>query len=348
VPMRARVSVQEWPALRLRYGFVIAEERPEGAVEGREIVPGLSADLTRRTLFGRAVTVGAAVDYQRRERRGRGFLTAPTTFGLPVETSLVLERSREEFVSATLVTDRSAASWEQRVRLASSLRLSYGLRFERNRTFDTRPSDPTAPIFDVRITVGRLNAAAAYDTRDDVEDARRGVLVSSSLDYAPAALGSSIRFARYLGQAYFFRPWHGVVFASAARLGLAKALDGQELILSERFFAGGARTVRGVGEDGLGPRDFFGEPSGGESLLVLNQEARFPVYRWLQGVAFLDAGNVFERTSGITLTSSRAAYGAGLRLQTPFALLRVDYGRLVSPAAGERNGRWLFGLGQAF
>ena len=70
VPIRLRIAVEEWPALRLRYGFQVAEERPEDSREGRDLTPGLSADLTRRTLFGRAITLGGAVEWQRRERVG--------------------------------------------------------------------------------------------------------------------------------------------------------------------------------------------------------------------------------------------------------------------------------------
>ena len=55
-PVSLRVVVEEWPTLRLRYGFQVEEERPEENVNGRDLVPGLSADVTRRTLFGRAVT----------------------------------------------------------------------------------------------------------------------------------------------------------------------------------------------------------------------------------------------------------------------------------------------------
>ena len=57
-PGETCVNVEEWPALR--YGFQVAEERPEENVEGRDLVPGLQATWTRRTLFGRAITVGAA------------------------------------------------------------------------------------------------------------------------------------------------------------------------------------------------------------------------------------------------------------------------------------------------
>ena len=149
------------------------------------------------------------------------------------------------------------------------------------------------------MNVARLIGNAAWDTRDDPLNATRGSLFSSSLQWAPDRLGSQFRFVKYVGQAYRFQDVHGVVLASAGRLGLVTPLGGQELILSERFFAGGSRTVRGVDENSLGPRDFFG-PAGGQAMLVLNQEARVPIYKWLGGVAFIDAGNIFTqpRTSG--------------------------------------------------
>lgn len=348
LPMRAQVIVQEWPALRLRYGFQVAEERPEGEVEGRRLAPGLSADLTRRTLFGRAVTLGAALDYQRREQSGRGFIRSRTMFGWPIESSFVVERSREESAAATLVTELTVASWEQGVRLSPDVRLSYAYRFERNRTFDTEalPGDEFA--FDLTLDVATLNGTVAWDTRDDVADSSRGWLLSSSVDYAPGQLGADLQFVRYLGQAYYFRPWRGAVIASAARFGVAVPLAGQDLAPSERYFAGGPRTVRGVGQDAVGPRTALGEPAGGESLLVLNQEIRFPIYRWLRGVGFVDAGNVFPEASGFRIGDLVGAYGAGLRLATPFALFRVDYGRLFDPTIAQPHGRWFFGLGQAF
>jgi len=348
-PMRARVTVQEWPTLRLRYGFELAEERPEGEIEGRNLVPGFSADLTRRTLFGRAVSLGASVGYQQRQRLARAFVSAPTMLGLPIESSLALERSREDFAAVTLITDVSKISWEQRFRFVRALQLSYSYRFERNHTFDTKPANPTDPIppFDLTVNVARLISAMAWDTRDDPADSTRGTLLTSTFEYAPEALGSEFRFLRYLAQARHFRPWRQLVFASAVQLGLAEGLGGQDVIPSERFFAGGARSVRGAAEESLGPRR-FGRASGGNALLQINQEVRVPLYRWLRGVGFIDAANVFATPSAIALGDLTGSVGLGLRLTTPFALLRVDYGRLLSPGPGERSGRWYFGIGQVF
>ena len=146
VPIRLRVTVEEWPALRLRYGFQVAESRPEDSVTGRDLTPGLSADVTRRTLFGRAITLGAAVEWQRREQVARAFLNTGALFGWPVGSSLIAERSRARFAAATLVTDISSITWEQRTRVPAQLSLSYAYTFERNHTFDTKPPQPGDPI----------------------------------------------------------------------------------------------------------------------------------------------------------------------------------------------------------
>ncbi|MBI2829439.1 MAG: translocation/assembly module TamB domain-containing protein [Acidobacteria bacterium] len=347
VSVRLRITVEEWPALRLRYGFQVAEERPEASPEGREVVPGLSADLTRRTLFGRAITTGGVAELQRRERLGRVFINTGTLFGLPVGSSLLAERSREEFTAVSLVTSRSRVTWEQRARVAGNLSLSYAYTFERNHTFDTKTSDPGSLAFDITINIARVNAAAAWDTRDDPVDTARGSLASFSLEYAPEAVGSDIRFVRQVAQGYHFRSWRRLVFASAARLGAVVPLGGQELILSERFFAGGARTVRGVAEGGLGARDFFGDPAGGRMLAVFNQEVRLPVYRWLRGVGFVDAGNVFARPRDASLRDLVGSIGFGLRVASPFALLRSDFARPIW-GRPESSWQWSVGIGHAF
>jgi hypothetical protein len=142
--------------------------------------------------------------------------------------------------------------------------------------------------------------------------------MSSSIEYAPTSLGSDIRFVRSVSQAYVFRQWRGLELASAGRLGVAAGIGEQDLIPSERFFAGGPGTVRGVVEGSLGPIDpFFNEPTGGKSMVVLNQEVRVPINKWVRGVGFFDAGNVFERWRDVRLGELVGSVGAGVRISTP-------------------------------
>jgi outer membrane translocation and assembly module TamA len=53
---------------------------------------------------------------------------------------------------------------------------------------------------------------------------------------------------------------------------------------------------------------------------------------------------VFESNRDISLSRLKVGYGIGLRLDTPFSLLRVDLG---IPASGGAR-RWYFGIGQVF
>jgi outer membrane protein insertion porin family len=346
VPMHVRITVEEWPAVRLRYGFVVAEERPQDNPEGRELVPGLSVDVVRRTLFGRAVAVGSALTLQRREQDGRVFLTAPTFLGLPVGSSFIAERSRETRPNQTLVTTGSTFTWEQRARVAGNLAVSYAYTFSQDHTYDTNPLVPPELRHDTKITRAWLNTTQVWDTRDDPADTSRGLFVSSSFAFAPEALGSDYRFTRELVQAYYFRPWGNAILASAARVGVAVPMGLRVLSPGDGFRTGGSRTVRGVGEDSLGPSDFFG-PLDGQSMIVFNQELRLPLYRWVRGVAFLDAGNVFARPRDTSLRDLVGSAGFGLRVATPFALLRVDYGKSIWGRPSD-SGRWSFGIGQIF
>jgi outer membrane protein insertion porin family len=138
-----------------------------------------------------------------------------------------------------------------------------------------------------------------------------------------------------------------VVFASAARLGLGKGFE-QELIPSERFFAGGGYSVRGYAEDALSPQSVFGAPVGGDALLTFNEELRFPVVWRVRGVAFFDAGRAFPTIGEVSLAKLRSSVGFGARVDTPFALLRIDFGAPINRQPDERRGRWFFSIGQAF
>ena len=108
----------------------------------------------------------------------------------------------------------------------------------------------------------------------------------------------------------------GVVMA-AARLGLARptAASVDDLPLTERFFAGGPFTVRGVEPDMLGPTgdlpvyDYVNGaavqkgtkkiPLGGQGLVVFNLEYRFPIMgsQTIWGEVFADSGQVYAKLS---------------------------------------------------
>jgi outer membrane protein insertion porin family len=235
---------------------------------------------------------------------------------------------------------------EQGYRITPSIDLRYGYGFEKNHTF-IRSDDPDA--FDVTVNIARFTTGGLADRRDDAFNPSRGWFAASTLELSKPGIGSDLKFLKNFAQYSHFVPvGRRLVVASGARLGLARTFDDEVLIPSERFYAGGANSVRGYREDALGAESVLGGPEGGSALLVLNGELRFPVYRWLRGVGFLDAGNVYPAVRDISLADLQVGIGAGARIDTPFGLIRLDLGVPANPRSIDRRWRFHFGFGHAF
>jgi outer membrane protein assembly factor BamA/autotransporter translocation and assembly factor TamB len=347
-PVKARVTLEEFPPLRVRYGFEL-DDQLQPLDETRTLRPGVAADATYSNVFGRAASTGLALRYTNGFEAGRIFFSKPSFLGLPLTSSLFLQRSREQVGVDTIrpsVTDITAFTVEQRFRAWRRLQLSYAYNFERNHTFPKNaPSDDLANL---TLNIATLSTTALLDTRNDLGDATRGLFMSSTFEYGPAALGTDAPFAKYFFQQNYYRTLgRGIVFATSGRVGLGAGY-GQDLVFSEKFLAGGGNSVRGYKQDGLGPVDFLGFPVGGNSLLVFNEELRFPIVWRFRGVGFFDAGNVFPKAGDLRLGGLRAGTGVGLRVVTPFALLRVDVATPVHPQPGEGRIKWFFSIGQSF
>ena len=225
-------------------------------------------------------------------------------------------------------------------RLRRFLDLRYGYGLGRNRT--------SSSLFDLTVRVARLTTSALVDRRNDPFDPVRGWFSSANMELSRPGIGSELSFLKSYLQLYQFAPLRGgVVLASAARVGLARTFRDEDLIPSEQFFAGGATSVRGYREDDLGPRSIFGDAEGGAALFVANSEVRFPIYRWIRGVGFVDLGDIYP-TVGDLLTSVQVSTGGGIRLDTPVGLLRFDLGVPVNPRPIDPTWRFHFGLGHAF
>jgi outer membrane protein assembly factor BamA len=361
-PVRALVNVQEWPRYRFRYGVELNDTSQSGDPSnvlptfqegGRSFSLGATSDFAARNLFGRALTAGIAARYTLDFRAVRTYATMPTFLGRHIVTNLFVERKHEESgVTATGVqpafnTDTVTFTFEQRVRPRRKIEVQYGYSIERNHTFEVHP-DPLNPLpFDIETTKANLTSGVILDMRNDVFDATGGWFHATSVEYAPGWISSDLTLARMLTQQKYFRRAGKVVFASWAQVGLATAFD-RTLLASDRFFAGGGNSVRGYAQDVISPSDFLGIIVGGNALLVLNQEVRFPMFKYVRGVGFIDAGRAFETVGQMSLKDLAVGTGVGFRIDTPVVLLRVDMGIPLDNAYGPRKPRWFFSIGQMF
>jgi len=110
--------------------------------------------------------------------------------------------------------------------------------------------------------------------------------------------------------------------------------------------------VRGYQLDSLGPRDASGDPVGGNYLFNANLELRYPLYKTLRGVVFLDSGSIWLEKAVNPEDERfklRSAAGAGLRWTSPIGPLSLDYGYKLNPAEGDVDrSRIHFSIGHAF
>jgi len=117
----------------------------------------------------------------------------------------------------------------------------------------------------------------------------------------------------------------GWIFAYRTKWGWMNPTSGDLFTpIEERFYAGGSSSVRGWERSQLGPKSDEGRPLGGNSYLEGSGELRFPIWRKLSGVTFIDFGNVWQRSSGYVFSELHYAGGLGLRFKTPIGPIRFD------------------------
>ena len=131
------------------------------------------------------------------------------------------------------------------------------------------------------------------------------------------------------------------------------------LPFEERYYSGGANSMRGWSARRLGPGNFYNNSGSidfmkqsGDIKLDLNLEARFRLIWKLEAAVFLDAGNIWtirdytEQPTGVFRWNEfykqiACNYGTGLRLDFDFFIIRVDMGiKLYDPGYPVKSERW--------
>ncbi len=119
----------------------------------------------------------------------------------------------------------------------------------------------------------------------------------------------------------------------------------------ERFFTGGADSIRGYRERKIGPLDVSNDPLGGEALLVGNVEYKYPLVNFIKLAVFYDIGNVWSKLSDFASGGLKSGYGFGFRIKTPIGPILLDYGIPLNKEPGQDkkgNGRLHFNMSHGF
>ncbi|MBX2880063.1 MAG: autotransporter assembly complex protein TamA [Granulosicoccus sp.] len=113
---------------------------------------------------------------------------------------------------------------------------------------------------------------------------------------------------------------------TSVQYGAIKSNDYDRVPVSQRFFAGGDRSVRGYGYRELSPLNEDGDAVGGRYLEVLSAEYNYRFRDRWSAALFADAGRAFDDPD----TGYSVGAGVGIRWLSPVGPFRVDLAAPVS------------------
>lgn len=337
-------------------------------------------EISKLNLTGRADTLSLKLRGSTLQGRALLGYSSPNTFASPnfsFQATAYVEKTQD---INTFNETRYEGSVQLTQQASPRSTILYRYSFRKILVSDLKILAEQVPLFQQPTLVSQFGISFVRDTRDNPADATKGTLNSVDVGLADTYFGSSASFSRFLYQNTSYHPIkRRFSFARSLRFGVLNpyretvslafpapdcanpptpTLPACPIVipLPERFFAGGGTSLRGFALNQAGPRDKTGFPVGGQAMLVLNQEFRFPMRlpyfgTSLGGALFYDGGNVFSRVNRISFRTSlpRPTFdtsatpqcltncsnelnyfahtvGLGIRYATPVGPIRIDLG----------------------
>ncbi len=329
--------------------------------------PRGSLQYTRNNLRGKGESLSITAFAGRLDQRAAIYYINPNLRWSSWKSTMSFTAERDE-QNPVFSSQQETATYQIQRFIDGAKKNLFFVNYTFNKTDLTRIEIPElVPTEDEHVRLSGFGANLTRDTRDNVLDAHKGVLGSVAVNVYSTVLGSNVDFTNLTSQAAFYKEkYHHIVWAGSIRIGLAQPFAGSRVPLSEKFFTGGANSLRGFPLFGAGPqRNVYvcnpdqtapncpqiNLPNGGDELLVINTEARIPLpmKKGLSIVPFYDGGNVFPRIGFHDFTSLYSNnVGIGLRYSTPVGPIRFDLGRNLNPVPGLNATQYFVGIGQAF
>jgi outer membrane protein insertion porin family len=218
-----------------------------------------------------------------------------------------------------------------------------------------------------------VQGALVYDSRDSVFLTTRGN--RSELTAELAGLGGDVELYKLNAKStYYFPLFNKHVLQLLGAAGVVEAFgatkgDGQNVVetqvkgnstntvvrsvddvpIFDRYFLGGANTLRGFSFRKVGPKDVDGEPIGGNAFYNATAEYTFPIIERVRGAMFFDIGEVQIDAYTFSADNLKSDVGLGVRLNLPVGPLRLDYGYpIMTDKETGKTGKIQFSVGYQF
>lgn len=266
---------------------------------------------------GQRVRLQAAIGI---ERASLNFdFTEPWLFDMPLRLDV------GAFLRETVFDHWDETRWGARTALTKKFfddftKATVGYKFEqvnvhnmsRNMGWETRKERG-------RDWVSQFSLELDRTTLDSLTDPQNGYQINLLGAVSPKFLGSSEDFYRAEAKMLYVKSfWDNAITVQAgARVGVVDGFHSKRAPIYERYFLGGSSSVRGFPYRGISPLDSSGREVGGQSMSVFTIEVSHPIWNFLRGAAFVDAGGVSKSEYKFGFDHFNIGAGYGLRIKVP-------------------------------
>lgn len=234
-----------------------------------------------------------------------------------------IERER----SYTVDRIGSNFTFEKRLSVNASTFLSYNIESSKvKKTNDDIISDQSEIIEGTKHKSGII-LGYQYKKVDNFFNPTTGWYAKAISTYNGLGIKSENSYFKIELDGRSYRPFFNkCVFASRISLGYLRPIKRSNITpIEDRFLLGGSNSVRAYKRNSIGASiDNNSLTIGGNSMLEMSVETRFPIYNDLEGVIFVDSGNVWTESEEYRIDDLKYGAGLGLRYNTPIGPLRID------------------------
>ncbi len=351
--------------------FDVKEGRPGmlSAGAGYSTVDQLVGNLqvSHLNLFGRAQRLNLLWEFGQRRKNYEISWTEPWFLHKPVSLGISLydlTRIREYSTEPNAYNEeRQGLEIRTGPRISDFFSIMFAYSYENVIIFNSKfPED----IPEGKKLTSSFATQVIYDTRDNIFDPTKGFRQSLSLQIAGwGILSGDVKFYKPILRSSVFLPtfWKFILSFNTI-LGYIEGIEGFDLNEAkyEKFYVGGAETVRGY------PYRMLAPETGGRIMFVFNTEYKFPIVQEnkrtvLQGAIFYDIGGAWNEFNEVDFSIGatelwteygrwdnklKHSIGFGIRFTTPVFPIRLDWAWALNPTKGTDSMRFWFTLGQMF
>lgn len=325
--------------------------------------PEVSADISRMNFLGLGHTVSLRGAYSTIDKLAAITYTQPRFRNSAGRTITYTLLYNDQLNIRTFASKTESASVQLSQKFSKSLTGMFRLEYRRVSVSDVIIPVLLIPQFVQPVRLGIVASNFVWDRRNNASNPSRGMYNTVDIALADKYLGSQRNFGRALiRNATYYKLTGQWILARQTGFGIIEPFNApagvseeQSVPLPERFFGGGADSLRAFPYNEAGPRDIgaplvpggpasqpTGFPLGGNATFFNNVELRFPLLgENIQGVFFHDMGNVFSSLSDMSFRFSQKnlqdfnymvqAAGFGVRYRTPVGPIRVDLAYSINP-----------------